>query len=303
MTDQRSSVGMGARLFAAAFLFAVATARADVALVPCTFGAGYDYGSNPHVICGGAEGHGGGDGVFFNSSPLPFASFLSGVGGSMGVAGGGARGTSAVASGQGTFGEVHLFSSADNGGFQTIDSNHIGQASAQAEIAFVDGGSIGAVAGLPIDLRLTLSMTGGFTGTADATFDFVLSDNNVFLGERTAFLYSGQPTVSLTWDLTVFGGDILFFGMDMRAEGVSTNDGALVFNSTADVSHTGRLFLDVLTPGADFVSNSGTNYSSSASASAPEPGSALLLVCSLLGLALFAFQRSRDRKGAVGRWS
>ena len=283
MTGQRISVPLGASLLVAAFLFAVPSARADVALVPCTFGTGFDYGPSPHVICGGAEGHGGGDGVFFNSSPLPFASFLSGVGGSMGVAGGGARGSFAVASGQGTYGEVHLFSSADNGGFQTIDTLSPAGAFAQAEIAFIDGGTIGAIAGLPVDIRLTLSMSGGFSGTAEGDFDFILWDGPLFLGERRAFIYSGQPSVSQTWDLTVQGGDVLFFGMDMLAQGGSTNNGALVLNSTADVSHTGRVFLDVLTPGAQFISNSGTNYSSSASA--PEPGSVLLLAGSLVALA------------------
>jgi len=135
-------------------------------------------------------------------------------------------------------------------------------------------------------------MEGAFTGAGEGDFTFNVFDRITFLGSRSAFLYSGSPSFSNTWDLTVHGGDTLFFSMDMLAQANTTNDGALVLRSTADVSHTGRVFLDVLTPGADFVSNSGTNYATSAAAAAPEPAPWTVLL--IVAGGAVAWKRSRQ---------
>jgi hypothetical protein len=261
------------------------TARANVALVPCAPGTGFDYGPNPHVICGGAEGHGDGNGTIFNASPDPFAFFLSGAGGSMGVAGGGVGGVAASAAGAGTFGTIHLFAYADNGQFFDPNSAQKGSAFGTAEIVFVDGGTVAGPIGSQVDIRFTVSMEGAFTGIGEGDFEFNVFDGALFLGTRRAFLYSGQPAVFQTLDVTVNAGDTLFFSMDMLVQAGSTNDGGLIRQSVADASNTGRVFLDVLTPDADFVSNSGTNYSSAATA--PEPDTALLFVGVLVAMAMY----------------
>jgi hypothetical protein len=93
-------------------------------------------------------------------------------------------------------------------------------------------------------------------------------------------------------DVTVNAGDTLFFSMDMLVQAGSTNDGGLIRQSVADASNTGRVFLDVLTPDADFVSNSGTNYSSAA---APEPDSTLLLAGFLIGMVVYAARTTNSR--------
>jgi hypothetical protein len=303
MTDQRDRMKMARqghgwmRAFALAAALSVAgpAARADV-MVPCKPGTGYNYGPNPAVICGGAEGHGAGNGIVFNASPDPFSSFISGVGGAMGVAGVGVGGVYATASGSGGFGLIHLFASANNGEFTELESNgtHTGSAYGRAEIIFVDGGPVLAPVGSSVNLRFTPSMEGVFTGVGEGGFQFNVFDGISFVGSSSAFLYSGNPSVSQTLDLTVKGGDTLFFSMDMWVQANSTNDGTVIVSSIADASNTGRLFLDVLTPGAAFASNSGTDYSSvAAAAAAPEPGTALLLAAGLVGLMM---RRNRTRR-------
>jgi hypothetical protein len=53
--------------------------------------------------------------------------------------------------------------------------------------------------------------------------------------------------------------------------------------TTADFSSTGRLFVDVLTPGASYTTASGRVYSSTVTSAVPEPGTVGLVV---LGVAL-----------------
>jgi hypothetical protein len=298
MISRRIRTGINAdvrrwtRSFAWAVVLSVSgpIAQADPALVPCAPGTGFDYGPNPHIVCGGAKGQGAGNGVVFNAGPTPFASFLSVGGGTMGVAGAGVGGVSMSASGSGTFGEIHLTAFANNGSFTTL-GDPLGSAFGMAEIVFVDGGTVDGPLGAPETLRFTVSMSGAFTGTGEGDFDFNVFDGITFMGERRAFLSSFGPSVTQTLDLNVRGGDTLFFSMDMLVQATSTNNGALVISSSADASHTGHVFLDALTPGAGFVSNSGTNYSSAAAATVPEPASWTLVIGVCAFLALNQFRR------------
>jgi hypothetical protein len=253
-----------------------------------------------HTVCGAAEAHGEGLGEAYIASPAPQASFANDVGGSFAVAGGGKGGVNSSASGSGTFGEIHLTANADNGMFQTPSFDKWGSTSATSEIAFGDGGVLGGLAaGTPIIARLTVRVDGSFSGAADADVSFILQDGLdplVNVSGFGGFLSPLNPSYLYTQDFTIMSGDALHFYMDLYANAETSNKG---FTSTdisaADVSHTGHLFFDILTPGATFASYSGHDY---ASLAAPPPGvpEPATWAMAILGFGGIGLQMRRDRR-------
>ena len=86
-------------------------------------------------------------------------------------------------------------------------------------------------------------------------------------------------------DITVSAGDKIIINSSIFTDARNNVQLAGGLNSGLDFSHTSHLYIDLLTPGGTFTTQSGHNYSS-----VPEPVSALGLLC---GVLLFARRRNR----------
>jgi hypothetical protein len=280
-------LSIGSSFAAGLVLISAGTAAQAIVMPGCTANSSLF----EHTICGAAEGQGEGLGEAYTASPLTQASFANDVGGSFAVAGAGTGAVNSSASGSGTFGEIHLMANADNGQFQTPSFDKWGQASAMAQIAFGDGGVVtGFPIGTPITVRLAVSVDGAFAGAADAGLSFMLQDGQTQLVNLSGITLTPYNTSYLyTEDLTIYSGDALHFYMELSASAATTNkDYSTTYLSSADVSHTGRLFFDILTPGATFASYSGHDYSSLAppAAGVPEPAIWATMILGFCGVGL-----------------
>ena len=293
----RLSIGSA---FAAGLALTLAGTAAQAIVMPgCTANSS----TSEHVICGAAEGSGEGLGEAYTAGPLPLqqSSFANDVGGSFGVAGAGKGGVNSSASGSGTFGEIHLSANADNGLFQSPSFDKWGEAGAIAQIAFGDGGVVyGYPVGTPIIVRLSVSVDGVFAGAADAGLSFMMQDGQSQLVSLSGIYLTPFDTSYLyTQDFTINSGDALHFYMELYASAATTNkDYSTTYLSVADVSHTGRMFFDILTPGATFSSYSGHDYGSLAAppAAAPEPATWAMMI---LGFGGIAVSLRRGRRAPV----
>lgn len=189
---------------------------------------------------------------------------------------------------------------------------------ARADAWFYDGGTAvgapGALIGDPVLLRFTLDVDGSFSGgkpfqaLSEATAElFVLSGNRVALHTWTGAINKADPH-RLSWtDIAGFRvGDSfdLFMKLHIAANalGHSSDERA----SFADVSHTGHLYVDVLSANASVVGASGHLYATNAPV--PEPATFSLFAIGLAALlwtarkrgGLMASDRTPDR--AVESW-
>jgi hypothetical protein len=215
----------------------------------------------------------------------------------VGVVGGGMDGISAGANASGTFGEFHLSAVADNGSLNAPGAR-TGQTTASSEIRALDGGVVDGVAGTMQDVRLTFTLDGLFSGDGEADAHLVLGDGTATLLNISRFIWAPNPSLRFTQDFLIEAGDQLSFSLQVITSADSANDSfSAEPHSSADVSHTGRLFLDVLTPGGTFVSLSGHNYASNAANVVPEPPTwaLMLLVFGALGAVVRAKPRDSAR--------
>ncbi|MBC7733702.1 MAG: PEP-CTERM sorting domain-containing protein [Bacteriovorax sp.] len=189
------------------------------------------------------------------------------------------------------------------------------QSSARADAWFYDAGTAigapGALIGDPVSLRFTLDVDGSFSGgkpfqaLSEATAElFVLSGKGIAL--HTWTLITKADPHSLSWsDIAGFRvGDSFDLFMKLHiaanASGHSLDERA----SFADVSHTGHLYVDVLSGNASVVGANGHLYATSAPV--PEPATFSLFAIGLAGLLWTARKRGghlasdRTRRGAVG---
>jgi hypothetical protein len=250
-----------AALGAAALMLAATASRASVITV-CDVTAPNVCGA---TLVGGNAGVAPPNDTFGGVAGPDGASFQSAGGGSMSQFGAGVGGLTANASGSGTFGEIHLSAFADNGQFsQPVFFSSDGSATtfAFAEILFVDGAIVPGALGAPVTLSMNLTVNGAFSGGGQVGGDFAFSDPSAGISLVQDFGATEiGPSFAFPLTFNVFGGDQLFWRMDMTAEAGTTNSGGLVQTSIADVSHTGRLFFD-LPSGDGLVGLSGHNYAS-----------------------------------------
>lgn len=252
-----------------------------------------------HVVCGATDVAGGAGGVIYQGNTnlggnLP-ASFVNGHTGAMYAAGAGIGGIHSSAGGHATEGEIHLSAFANNGQYtqpEFYNNGLKGSSYGKSEIVFADGGTLGGSPNMEVLVRLFVTMDGAFSGSGEAQTTVILQHGNDMLFYASDWLINqAHPSAEIDHTYLLHGGDNVHFFMDMYAYANSTNDGypALV-ESSADVSHTGRFFFDVLTPGVAFTSYSGHNYSfaSTVPGGVPEPGAWLLMLTGFaaVGLAL-----------------
>jgi hypothetical protein len=140
--------------------------------------------------------------------------------------------------------------------------------------------------GTPVAITVTLDLEGGFSvngsgGEAWLTYSKV-SDFVAFYMERQAILFHGGGFVPPPFALDGYTvGDQLVFKLAMRATATTTDHvNPAVGDAAADMEGTGRLLIEVATPGVTLEAASGHDYTT-----VPEPAHALLLGAGALVLA------------------
>jgi hypothetical protein len=135
----------------------------------------------------------------------------------------------------------------------------------------------------------TLSVT-GFQGQANHSLSLdacnTSGSGNTSFTTPTLTLSTEQP-FTLDVSLRAAAGASPFFGTSP----VDLSHDATFVQTSADATSTGLLFIDVLTPGASFTSESGALYQPAAVAAVPEPGTLAVLAIGLMGV--MALRRSR----------
>ncbi len=179
----------------------------------------------------------------------------------------GAQASASVANANATPGMLRAFASAEMLGGSSVGAQAVGRADAW----FFDGGTVVGTAGVsigaPIKLRFTLDVGGAFAGGASFT---ALSEATVDLAVGSLINTRAQidkfnPTRILIYDIDARVGDSLEMSMKLHASAGAINDANPGnVNSAADVSHTARLFVDVLPGDAAFIGASGHRYATSA---------------------------------------
>lgn len=203
----------------------------------------------------------------------PVSYMQSGAGVVVGANGAGS-GTYGVSLANGTFGALHAYTEAGmdapvpGAGFYSNAGTY-----AVANIGYVDGFTVTTAQ----TVRVTSSIDGGFTQkslplsllgtTAFAYVDFFLQENSpsgawgqygiIINHEPSSFVYKDNPSSNFVTDLWLTPGDYSFrWGMRADAN-AGVGAGGVYSLSTADLSNTGRLYFDSLTPGATLTFLSG----------------------------------------------
>jgi len=247
------------------------------------------FSSGP-AVCGATNvsGYFGAD--VLTVSPTPLMNDINAAAVAVGAAGAGA-GVGGFATATGSYGVAHLSDSS----FTTMthaNPNLSSGVSATSAIGFVDGFSVGATS---LNVRFVSSASGSFTGVGNGQVFFNLDDltaNSYTIYDQRLFLYSGYPSSSKTTDLTLIAGHKYLFNWTMWGEANAGNDWYhAVASSTADLSHTGHLTIDILDPGQSLTFLSGTNYSSSPVSAVPEPSTWAMMLLGFVGLGVVANRR------------
>lgn len=175
------------------------------------------------------------------------------------------------------------------------------QITSRADAWFYDGGTaVGAPSariGDPVSLRFTLDVDGSFSGgkqfqaLSEAQAElFVISGSRVVLHTSTGSINKVDPH-SLSWsDIAGFRvGDTFDLFMKLHITAAANGHSSGERASFADVSHTGHLYVDVLSANASVVGASGHLYATSAPV--PEPATYGLFAAGLAGLLWTARKR------------
>ena len=203
--------------------------------------------------------------------------------GAISVSGGvGGVGTGALAAAAGDFGEVHLSGSS----FYSA-TNQVETAVGDAYVSYTD------------ELFVTKSVTATFTASADGVFSnasgsFVLRLDDLTIGGPQvidfdagyAALYDSVPSRTYTQQVDLQAGHtyLLYNAFEALASG-TTNYANTAFQSSADMSNTGRLTIDA--PVGSFTTLSGHDYSAGVGG-VPEPSTWAMLMIGFVGLGFVA---------------
>jgi hypothetical protein len=129
-------------------------------------------------------------------------------------------------------------------------------------------------------------------GSGEAIFRLEdLTTNQFVIQELTTSVFGFKPTALVSQTAGLSAGHSYLFTWGMAA----ISDARVDFftnrpDVAADLSGTGHLFIDVLTPGESLAFNSGHNY---ATAVTPLPPSSIMMLTGLGGLGFVAFRRKR----------
>lgn len=182
-----------------------------------------------------------------------------------------------------------------------------GDARALASISggFTDFGIVGGTTGVPVDILVTLTLTGSmhvsncdspqfpdpFTaiGTGAASVSAQVNVNGSGGTGGSINGCSGGQSAP-TFALTLLGGSNISYTHVVSAFASASNGNA---TASANAMNTSLLFFDVLTPGVSIVWNSGHDYSSAPVSAVPEPSSLLFLGTGLAGLATRRLRRKK----------
>jgi hypothetical protein len=223
-----------------------------------------------------------------NVTAAPLLNQINTTGVAVGASGGGA-GIGASAASTGTFGTAHIFVSA------FASPSQISSASALSDIGFVDGFTVGAQ---NLSVQIVSSASGLFTpnsGTGAVGFNLEdLTTNSFVVLDQELFLTSINPAASNTTKLTLLAGHAYAFNWTMEAEAGSINQGFTYSgNSSADLSHTGRLSIDVLDAGQSLSFLSGADYRSGPVSGVPEPSTWAMMILGFAGI-IMAYRRKQN---------
>jgi hypothetical protein len=239
-----------------------------------------DYANMP-LYCGTTSVQGGvtgGSPVIPSGGPQQFAGSSPGA---AALAGAGPD-LGGSASSAASPGAVHAF--ADAHSFRPDPGGPAADISSAGQTAFWDAGKVRSLTlpiGAAVSVEVVIDAAGSFAGGASALILYNLRDyaSGVVIDGPGDTLGETRPPLHRVNDFTAHVGDIISFDLYLEATArAARNEFPLKPDQTADVSNTGHLYLDVLTPGAGFDSLSDHNYSLNALAvPVPEPTSLVLL--------------------------
>jgi hypothetical protein len=243
------------------------------------------------AVCGSASLVGSAsDGSRLTVSAAPVLDQINAAAVAVGGSGAG-LGIGALASSTGTFGSAHISVSA----FSTPsvpDPNLHANASVRSDIGFVDGFTVGAtnLAARFVSSASGLFIAGGFGAVAFNLED--LTAATFVILDQELFLFSGNPSSSVTTDLNLLANHTYAFNWTMEGLADASNGSfSAVGPSSADLSHTGRLTIDVLDPTKSLTFLSGTEYSASPLSAVPEPSTWAMMILGFAGLGFMAYRR------------
>jgi hypothetical protein len=274
----------------------------------CTGGtntSGVNVGGIPSV-CGQIQGSGITYGESFGDYYLPATLTVSGAPLQSGLApvalSGVVAGTGIFGgvSASGDFGQAHIFAGAnDTNPHNAVDTSYM---STQGNIAFQDAFTVGSS---NVEARFTVALDGGVTIGANGNLYFDLYDATPYqsgpvIPEVHLGLTYQTPSASRVLDLVFLAGHTYDLSFAMEAD-ASAGESFLqnLPASAADLSNTGTLNIDVLTPDESLTFLSGHDYSSNSvvtappapptpvgtgSSTVPEPSDVSLLMIGLAGL-------------------
>ncbi|SDJ61090.1 MULTISPECIES: PEPxxWA-CTERM sorting domain-containing protein [Bradyrhizobium] len=230
----------------------------------------------------------------FTVTATPALNQINSTAVSVGGAGAG-TGVGTFATATGNYGTAHISVSS----FTSYPAGFNSQsgASSRADIGFVDGFKVGAT-----DLLVSFvsSISGSYTGGGTGATAFNLDDlttNSLAVYDSELFTYKNSPSSSYTMNVLLPAGHTFLFNWTMEAEADSgSSEYSALPSSSADLSHTGRLTIDVLTPGGGSLTFlSGTDYRSSPNVSdVPEPSTWAMMILGFAGVGFMAYRRRKQ---------
>jgi hypothetical protein len=199
----------------------------------------------------------------------------------------GGPGDGALVAVTGSFGEAHIKSSA----FYPASSGFIG-ATGDGFLGFIDGFTVGAT---NLNVTFASSLSGLFAGggTGDGVFSLFDNAGGSSSLDLNTFVFGSKLTDVKTGTVTLFADHSYLFAWSMaaRADAISPNFDHGDKQVLADLSGTGHLYIDVLTPGGSLSFLSGHDYGSNAVGAVPEPSTWAMMLLGFVGVGFMFYRR------------